>query len=86
MQPTAEGFVDISRYINEDQVDVTFTHACDMRDSVYAIIIHPPTPSQLTQLEEQRAKDREWKTFLADLSRPFTTDEIFSPKTVKSQS
>ncbi|KAI5119645.1 hypothetical protein M0805_009006 [Coniferiporia weirii] len=78
---TGEGFVDVTSHVEGRQIQIRLDHACDMTSYVFALIAHPPTPSQLKALEERRAKDAKWEALLFDLAKPFTPDEVFGPQT-----
>ncbi|KAL5504345.1 hypothetical protein ACEPAH_8419 [Sanghuangporus vaninii] len=76
LQVTDENFVDISRQVSEPHVEVRMVHGEDMREYIFALILHQPTTSQLHELEEERGKTGKWRCRLASLAR-MTTVDIF---------
>ncbi|OCB91968.1 hypothetical protein A7U60_g737 [Sanghuangporus baumii] len=76
LQVTDENFVDISRQVSEPHVEVLMDHGEDMREYIFALILHQPTTSQLHELEEERDKTGKWRCRLASLAR-MTTVDIF---------
>ena len=64
---TGENFVDISRQVDGPQVEVRLDHGGDMREYVFALVLHRPTQTQLDELEEERTKTRKFRTSLAGL-------------------
>ncbi|KLO17122.1 hypothetical protein SCHPADRAFT_926063 [Schizopora paradoxa] len=74
---TGEKFVDISKFVEDKNVTVRIEYQADYSDCLFALYCHPPTPSQLRELEEGRKKEKKWKSFLAEIKRPFTVEELF---------
>ncbi|KAL5525575.1 hypothetical protein ACEPAG_6911 [Sanghuangporus baumii] len=76
LQVTDESFVDISQQIKGHDVEVRMDHGGDMREYIFALILHQPTLSQLHELKAQRDKARKWHARLATLAR-ITIDDVF---------
>ncbi|KAL5486224.1 hypothetical protein ACEPAI_7269 [Sanghuangporus weigelae] len=76
LQVTDETFVDISQQVKEHDVEVRMDHGGDMREYIFALILHQPTLSQLHELKAQRDKAKKWHARLATLAR-ITTDDLF---------
>ena len=60
-QVSAESLVDISQYIEGEAVRICLEQFSDMSQFVFALVVHPPTPSQLQNaknLSNNRLKDR----------------------------
>ncbi len=82
-QLTDEKFVDISSYVQDKNVTVRIEYHADYSDYLFALYCHPPTPSQLRDLDERREKEKKWHDFLFDIKKPFAYGELFgtlSPK------
>ena len=72
---TSEKFFDISSYASEGRVEVRLDHGGDMKEYLFAIIAHPPTMSQLRELDERRAKKIKFRAVIEGLR--LTAAEIF---------
>lgn len=73
---TMEGLVDISLYVSEGCVRIRLVQAGDMTEYIFVLVAHPPTSSQLLELEERKAKNRKFRTTLLEGLR-LTAAEVF---------
>ena len=74
---TDEKFVDISKLVEHKNVTVKICYNADYSNYLFALYCHPPTPSQLRELQEGRRKEKKWQDFLTEMKRPFTVEELF---------
>ncbi|PFH46119.1 hypothetical protein AMATHDRAFT_88514 [Amanita thiersii Skay4041] len=67
---TPDGLFDISQLIAVGANTFELNFSTNMSDQVFALIVHPPTPAQLEQFEAWRDRERAWKDWVADVTRP----------------
>lgn len=55
---SSEGFVDISHLVQGEEIEIVLEHISDMSDFIFALITHPPTPSQIQNAMKANARFR----------------------------